>query len=63
MQDLLKKMNTRLPFIVRWVDVDMDIEIKWLNWPHTGFKVLRAGRTSNVQNRMVIEEKDDETKV
>jgi hypothetical protein len=36
--------------IVRWVGVNMDILIKWLNWLHNGFKALRAGRTSNVQH-------------
>jgi hypothetical protein len=44
-------MNTRLPCIVRWVSENMDLLIKWLNWLHTGFKALRAGRTSNVQRR------------
>jgi hypothetical protein len=27
----------------------LGVLIKWLNWTHTGFKALRAGRTSNVQ--------------
>jgi hypothetical protein len=48
-----EKMNTRLPCIVRWVGVYMDILVKWLNWPHTSFKALRAGRTSNVQHRIL----------
>jgi hypothetical protein len=46
----------RLPCIVRWVGVIMDILVKWLNRLHNGFKALRAGpifqRIIRIERRM-----------
>jgi hypothetical protein len=52
-KSIKKLMNTRLPCIVYWLGVDMDVKIKWLNLPHPGIEALRAGRTSNVQHRIM----------
>jgi hypothetical protein len=31
--------NSEADSMARWVCVNMDILVKWLNWPHTGFKI------------------------
>jgi len=49
-----KGLNTRLLCIVHWLGVNIGMLIKWLNFPHTDFTALRAGRTSNVQSRLGV---------
>jgi hypothetical protein len=43
-----EKANTRLPCIVRWVTVIIDLKSNWFNLSHTAFKALRAGRIMNI---------------